>query len=216
MKLSEAAKQLGTTQVAIRKVLVKQGLGSMSQKKIDDETFEKVKEYLDSHKQLQPQVKAESRVVEQESEVKVKPHSQPQTEPQQGSVITSTSDNSQITQEEHLQQTKDALEIVQKGFSEQNLQDAIALGTLDGIQKVALRLQTARKTELDLLAQLSQANQQTTQSQLNQASELFNDLMNSQNGEVERLGKSQLASHKHEKERHEAIAKAQTLMQSMI
>lgn len=210
MKLSQAAKQLGTTQVAIRKVLVKQSLGSMSQKNIDDETLEKVKQYLVPREQLES-AKQGAKQVEQPS-----PEPVAQPEPHPESAMEKCSEDVPISLAEHQQQTKEVLELVQQGFSEQNLQDAVALGTLDGIQKVALRLQSARKTELDLLAKLSQANQQSTQSQLNQANELFNDLMHSQNKQRSTLGKSQLASHKHEKERQDAIAKAQTLMQSMI
>lgn len=219
VKKSEAAKQLNLTIAELDIILTRRGI-----KRVSDSDVKQIKAQMEAQgiaqklesstaglpKQVEevPITEPESKQVEQEPV--------PQPEAGQESAIKKRPDEAPISLDEHQQQTKEALEIAQKGFSEQNLNDAIALGTLDGIQKVALRLQSARKMELDLLAKLSQANQQTTQSQLNQAKSLFNDLMHSQNGQLETLGKSQIAAHKHSQAREDAITQAQTLMQSMI
>ena len=101
--------------------------------------------------------------------------------------------------QQHQLETKDALELVSQGYTEQILQDAVIQGQNDAVQRVALRIQSGRKTETHLLSQLAEASQQSTQLQLQASQSVFEEKLLGLNGTSEVLGKSQLASHKHQK-----------------
>ena len=126
------------------------------------------------------------------------PESKEQKQPENTTLAQSQQSN--LTElQQHQQHTKEALEVVNQGLTEQFAQDAIALGQLDAVQKVALRVQSSRKTELHLLSQLAQSSQQTTQQQLQASQSVFEGKMLGLNGTAETLGKAQLNSHSHQK-----------------
>ena len=131
------------------------------------------------------------------------PHEEPQEPQQQNQPENTTlaqSQQSNLTElQQHQRETKEALEVVSQGLNEQFAQDAIALGQMDAVQKLALRVQSSRKTELHLLSQLAQSSQQTTQQQLQTSQSLFEGKMLELNGTAEVLGKAQLNSHNHQK-----------------
>ena len=161
-----------------------------------------VKQALETYQPQLNQSEPES-ITNPQPEIPDLPHEEPQ-EPQEQKQPENTtlaqSQQSNLTElQQHQQQTKTALEVVNQGLNEQFAQDAIALGQLDAVQKVALRVQSSRKTELHLLSQLAQSSQQTTQQQLQTSQSLFEGKMLELNGTTETLGKAQLNSHNHQK-----------------
>ena len=148
------------------------------------------------------------------------PHEEPQEEtqePQQqkqpeNTAITESQQSNLTELQQHQRETKEALEVVNQGLTEQFAQDAIALGQMDAVQKVALRVQSSRKTELHLLSQLAQSSQQTTQQQLQASQSAFEGKMLELNGTAETLGKAQLNSHSHQKK----LAQTQTNLEETI
>ena len=126
------------------------------------------------------------------------PESKEQKQPENTALTESQQSNlSEIQQRQ--QQTKDALELVSQGYTQQILEDAVIQGQNDAVQKVALRVQSSRKTELHLLSQLAQSSQQTTEQQLQSSQSVFEGKMLELNGTAETLGKAQLNSHNHQK-----------------
>ena len=126
------------------------------------------------------------------------PKSKEQKQPENTSITESQQPN--LTEiQQHQLETKDALELVSQGYTEQILQDAVIQGQNDAVQRVALRIQSGRKTETHLLSQLAEASQQSTQLQLQASQSVFEEKLLGLNGTSEVLGKSQLASHKHQK-----------------
>ena len=124
--------------------------------------------------------------------------SQQQKQPKNTTLAQSQQSN--LTElQQHQRETKEALEVVNQGLNEQFAQDAIALGQMDAVQKVALRVQSSRKTELHLLSQLAQSSQQTTQQQLQASQSAFEGKMLGLNGTAETLGKAQLNCYSHQK-----------------
>ena len=144
------------------------------------------------------------------------PHEESQEHQQQKQSEKTTlaqSPQSNLTElQQHQRETKDALELVNQGLNEQFAQDAIALGQMDAVQKVALRVQSSRKTELHLLTQLAQSSQQTTQQQLQTSQSVFEGKMLGLNGTAETLGKAQLNSHSHQKK----LIQTQSNLEEMI
>ena len=132
---------------------------------------------------------------------------EPQEQKQPEKTTLAQSQQSNLTElQEHQLETKDALEVVNQGLTQQFAQDAIALGQMDAVQKVALRVQSSRKTELHLLSQLAQSSQQTTQQQLQTSQSVFEGKILGLNGTAETLGKAQLNSHDHQKKLTQAQA----------
>ena len=144
------------------------------------------------------------------------PHEEPQ-EPQQQKQPENTalteSQQSNITElQQHQKETKDALELINQGYTEQILQDAVLQGQNDAVQRVALRIQSGRKTETHLLAKLSEGSQQATQQQLAASQKLFEEKILGLNGTAETLGKAQLNSHSHQKK----LIQTQSNLEEMI
>lgn len=125
----------------------------------------------------------------------------PESTPASGLTKSPSTDLSVLHQ--HQKDSKEALELTQQGLSEQFTQDAIIQGQQDAVQRVALRIQSARKTETHLLTQLAHSSQLSTQQQLAASQKLFEEKMLSLNGTTEALGKAQLASHQHQKKTQE-------------
>ena len=161
-----------------------------------------VKQALETYQPQLNQSEPES-ITKSQSEIPDLPYEEtqePQEQKQPEDIAITESQQSNITEiQQHQQQTKDALEVVNQGLNEQFAQDAITLGQMDAVQKVALRVQSSRKTELHLLSQLAQSSQQTIQQQLQSAQSVFEGKMLELNGTAETLGKAQLNSHNHQK-----------------
>ena len=116
------------------------------------------------------------------------PKSKEQKQPENTSITESQQPN--LTEiQQHQLETKDALELVSQGYTEQILQDAVIQGQNDAVQRVALRIQSGRKTETHLLSQLAEVSQQTTQQQLQASQSVFEGKMLGLNGTAETLEK---------------------------
>ena len=139
------------------------------------------------------------------------PKSKEQKQPENTSITESQQPN--LTEiQQHQLETKDALELVSQGYTEQILQDAVIQGQNDAVQRVALRIQSGRKTETHLLSQLAEVSQQTTQQQLQASQSVFEGKMLGLNGTAETLGKAQLNSHSHQKK----LAQTQSNLEGTI
>ena len=193
----QAAQITGLNSEELATLALEKGITRWTEKKALE-----VKEALEAYQPQLAQSEPES-ITKPQPEIPDLPHEEPQETQEQKQPENTTlaqSQQSNLTElQQHQQQTKTALEVVNQGLNEQFAQDAIALGQLDAVQKVALRVQSSRKTELHLLSQLAQSSQQTTQQQLQASQSVFEGKMLGLNGTTETLGKAQLNSHNHQK-----------------
>ena len=193
----EASRITGLNSEELATLALEKGITRWTEKKALE-----VKQALETYQPQLNQSEPES-ITKSQSEIPDLPYEEtqePQEQKQPEDIAITESQQSNITEiQQHQQQTKDALEVVNQGLNEQFAQDAITLGQMDAVQKVALRVQSSRKTELHLLSQLAQSSQQTIQQQLQSAQSVFEGKMLELNGTAETLGKAQLNSHNHQK-----------------
>ena len=193
----EASRITGLNSEELATLALEKGITRWTEKKALE-----VKQALETYQPQLNQSEPES-ITKSQSEIPDLPYEEtqePQEQKQPEDIAITESQQSNITEiQQHQQQTKDALEVVNQGLNEQFAQDAITLGQMDAVQKVALRVQSSRKTELHLLSQLAQSSQQTTEQQLQSSQSVFEGKMLELNGTAETLGKAQLNSHNHQK-----------------
>ena len=193
----QAAQITGLNSEELATLALEKGITRWTEKKALE-----VKQALETYQPQLNQSEPES-ITKPQPQIPDLPHEEPQELQQQNqpeNTALTESQQSNLTElQQHQQETKSALELVNQGLNDQFAQDAIALGQMDAVQKVALRVQSSRKTELHLLSQLAQSSQQTTQQQLQASQSVFEGKMLGLNGTAETLGKAQLNSHNHQK-----------------
>ena len=190
----EASRITGLNSEELSTLALEKGITRWTEKKALE-----VKEALEAYQPQLAQSEPES-ITNPQPEIPDLPHEEPQEQKQPENTTLAQSQQSNLTEiQQHQRETKEALEVVNQGLTEQFAQDAIALGQMDAVQKVALRVQSSRKTELHLLTQLAHSSQLSTQEQLAASQKLFEGKMLELNGTAETLGKAQLNSHSHQK-----------------